>query len=115
MSATPPEDVQSPVRGEDSAGMDKAAEAADEGELAINAADAGEQASEMASSDASGIKKEQMQHPPAQVQQAKVESAKGKLQEQGAEFEDCPLQDQGWLDHQDHGRGSSCPSLRQPL
>ena len=81
MSATPPEDVQSPVRGEDSAGMDEAAEAADEGELAItaDAADAGEQASEVASSNASGIKKTQMQRPPAQVQQDKVEAAKGKV------------------------------------
>ena len=57
--------------------MDEAAEAADEGELAISAdaADAGEQASELASSDASGIKKARMQRPPPQVQQAKVEAA----------------------------------------
>ena len=81
MSATPPEEVQSPVRCEDSAGMDGAAEAADEGELAItaDAADAGEEASELASSDGTGIKKARMQRPPAQVQQAKVEAAKGKV------------------------------------
>jgi len=62
MWATPPEDVQSPVRGEDSTGMDEPAEAADKRELTItaDAANAGEQASELASSDASAIKKAQM-------------------------------------------------------